>query len=112
MITLDYEELKCEFIKHLHEYEDVVFSTSLNNKVTSRTMSYVNDQLNLYFMTSKRSNKCKQIKGNQHISLCTKNVQIEGIATILGHPMDDENRKVSELIKSKHPEYYKRFAHF
>lgn len=39
------------------------------------------------------------IESNPNVALCFDNIQIEGIATILGHPSNDENQRFREMIE-------------
>nr|WP_040428987.1 pyridoxamine 5'-phosphate oxidase family protein [Acetivibrio cellulolyticus] len=111
-MELNYIDIKKEFVNCLEKHELIVLSTCLKDKVKSRMMCFVNDELVIYLLTGKRSNKCKQIEGNDNVSLCIDNIQIEGKAKIIGSPMDENNTEISKIFKSRHSAYYKRFAHF
>lgn len=43
--------------------------------------------------------------------MCLGNIQIEGNAIIMGHPLLDGNIDVSKTFKEKHEFFYSRFAH-
>ena len=55
--------------------------------------------------------KIKQIEKNSRVALCKDNVNIEGVAEILGSPLDETNRKYAEIYKKKLPRDYAGFAH-
>ncbi len=65
----------------------MVLSSSLNNIVTSRMMSVVIINNELYFQTDRKSRKYEQIKKNNNVSLCIDNVQIVGICNEIGKPV-------------------------
>ncbi len=95
-------DVKCTLLFDLiGNYKKMVLSTALNNKVTSRMMSVVISNQQFYFQTDKISRKYEQLQKNHNASLCIDNIQIEGICTEIGHPLD--NQCFSNLYK----EYYK-----
>lgn len=112
MVELIYDEVEKSFINDLEKHERIVLSTCLENKVTSRMMCFVYFDQSIYFLTGRRSNKCKQIEGNSNVSLCIENIQLEGIATIIGHPSEKQNELISNIFGNKFPFYFNRFAHY
>ena len=112
MIELDYELEKKEFLENINMLKDIVLSTCKDNIVTSRTVSFINHEFMFYILTSINSNKCKQINENENISLCAGDLQMEGKAKIIGHPMAESNLALSDMYKEKHAEYYNRFARY
>ena len=112
MVELDFETVKSKVCEHLNNFENIVLSTCSKNIVTSRMMSFANDGLIFYFLTGKRSRKCKQIEENECVSLCIDNVQMEGKARLIGHASDKDNSKICEIFKKRHEGFFKRFAHF
>lgn len=113
MTEIDYDQLQQEIYKLLEEQEYMVLSTSLKDKVTSRSVCYVHDGDKVYILTGKRSAKCKQLQENAHVALCVNNLQITGTASVIGAPMEgDRYAAVNELFRRKHAFYFERFAHF
>lgn len=84
-----FEEKIPEFWREFGSHRLMVLSTSLNDIVTSRMMSVVAIDGNLYFQSDTQSRKYTQLKENPHAALCIDNIQIEGICTETGHPADD-----------------------
>lgn len=80
-----YEALLAEFIKG----KAMVLSSSANNKVSSRMMRVVCSNGLFYFQTDKTFRKYNQLINNPYVALCAENIQIEGICTEIGHPMDN-----------------------
>lgn len=66
----------------------MVLSTSLNDKVTSRTMSVVIINKHFYFQTDKNFRKYEYLLKNPNTALCFENVQIEGISEEIGYPSE------------------------
>lgn len=112
MIELSYNDVKKEFVESLNHKENLVLSTCHNNKITSRMMCYVNEDLVIYLLTGKRTTKCRQINENENVALCIDNIQIEGKAKIVGNPTENDNININRVFRNKHPKYYERFAHF
>lgn len=67
----------------------MVLSTSENNKVSSRMMSIVKIDNKFYFQTDIMMRKYHQISANNNVALCIDNIQIEGICTEIGHPLNN-----------------------
>lgn len=92
MKNLDYEKLKQEVIDVLENSKSIVLATCSNNRVTAREVYFASNEFKIFFITSSAFDKCKQIQKNSNVALCLGNIQMEGIATILGHPTLEENR--------------------
>lgn len=83
-----------EYIKFWQEFgkgRKMVLSTSLNDIVTSRTMSIINLNNTLYFQTDHTFRKYNQLKNNPHVALCIDNIQIEGLCNEIGTPIENED---------------------
>lgn len=81
-----FEEAYKKFWNELGASKKMVLSTSYENIVTSRMMSIIILNENLYFQTDKTFRKYNQLKRNNHAALCADNIQIEGVCSDLGHP--------------------------
>lgn len=79
-----------DFYKHFSPYKTMVLSTSLNDKVTSRTISVILINGAFYFQTDKNFEKCRQIENNPNVALCIDNIQIEGICRKAGKPVNND----------------------
>ena len=106
----DYERVKNRVIEFLAAKHAIVLATSLDGRVTARTVSMASEGLDVYFMSWGHHTKCVQIRGNPRVALCRDNVQIEGRAEILGSPLDEANRRYAELLRHKYPDDHERFA--
>jgi general stress protein 26 len=105
----DYESTVDKVIQFLAGKHAIVLATSLDGRVTARTVSMASEGLDVYFMSWEHHTKCAQIRGNPRVALCRDNVQIEGRAEILGSPLDEANRRYTELLGKKYPDD-ERFA--
>jgi len=94
-----------EVIAVLESEKKIILATAANNRVTTRTMSHINDGMVIYFQTGKNYLKCQQIHSNPNVAISVDGYDIEGKATILGHPLDEENTLFARLYKEKHPQY-------
>lgn len=96
-----YEKKLSELFRTIGKTRKVVLSTSCDNRVTSRMMSFVIFDNKFYCQTDKTFLKYQQIKTNPNVALCIDNIQVEGIAKNIGKPL--ENKKFISLFK----QYYK-----
>lgn len=101
-MRLNYENLKNEIISNLENNRNWVLSASLNGHVSSRSMSIINQGLDVFFQTNKCYLKHNQMKENNNVSLCFNNISIEGIAEEIGNWKDEKNKDLLELYKSVH----------
>lgn len=97
-----------EFFADIGLAKNMVLSTSLHDKVTSRMMSIIIYKHKFYFQTDNSFRKYKQIRKNPHVSLCFDNVQIEGRCIELGKPTDD--LEFCELYKSCFINSYNKYT--
>ena len=107
MVLLDYHEMKNEIIQRIELQKYIVLATCYNQRVTARTIYYVNDGLDIYFLTSKAYLKYKQIEKNLNVALCFDNMQMEGESVILGNPSTFCDEKVLGKIQD-----FNEMAHF
>lgn len=107
---LDYEGTKKRVIEFLASKRAIVLATSLDGRVTARTVSMVSEGLDVYFMSWGHHTKCVQIRGNPRVALCRDNVQIEGRAEILGSPLNEGNQRYAGMLQAKYPDDYEMFA--
>ena len=108
MKTLFEEEI-LEIEKILSKSKIGVLATSMNDKVTARSMSIVNSGITILFQTDKKMEKITQIMKNNKVAMCINNIQIEGIAKIRGKASED--KAFIELFKERHESSYKAYTH-
>ena len=104
----DYESVKNQVAEFLASKPAIVLATSLDGRVTARTVSMASEGLDVYFMSWGHHTKCIQIRGNPRVALCRDNVQIEGLAEILGSPLEETNQRYTELLRRKYPDDHDR----
>ena len=109
-MEISYADLESEVIDALERNLVWVLSTSLNDDVSSRSMSIVNVGLNVYFQTNKCYIKYEQMSGNKRVSLCCQNISIEGTAESIGDWSDKNNAGLLEVYKSKHMGSYQKYG--
>ncbi|HYH02029.1 MAG TPA: pyridoxamine 5'-phosphate oxidase family protein [Bacillota bacterium] len=110
-MEIEYSLIKAEVVELLNQNKKWVLATAANNRVTARTMSIVNDGLKIYFQTDQDFIKFQQIRVNPNVALCFSNVQLEGMATIQGHPFNPANEWFIHEYQKHHPSAFKRYAH-
>lgn len=77
------------FLLEFGQGRKMVLSTSENDRVSSRMMSVVLIDGFFCFQTDIELRKYHQISVNPNVALCIDNIQIEGICTEKGRPLDD-----------------------
>lgn len=107
----DFCRAKQAIIEFLDAKHTTVLATSLNDRVTARTVSFASDGLDILFLSWGHHTKCAQIRGNPRVALCRDNVQIEGRAEILGNPLDKANSTYAAVYREKLPRDFAGFAH-
>jgi uncharacterized pyridoxamine 5'-phosphate oxidase family protein len=111
MEEINYDILKDEAIQFLGAQKFLVLATSFDDRVTARTMGYINKGLTIYFQTDRNFLKVKQIEKNPNVALCGANVQIEGTAKIGNHPFEPSNKEFIELFKKKYTLAFNTYSH-
>ncbi|GHU62759.1 hypothetical protein FACS189418_4720 [Clostridia bacterium] len=103
---------KQQLLSQFEKGTNIVLSTSLDDYVTSRTVTVISFQDNLYFASVKRPTALKfiQIEKNPNIALCTGSMKITGLAHIIGAVSAQENTELAALYKEKLPEAYAKYA--
>lgn len=112
---LSFEESEKTIIEEISKYQFGFLATTDGESAHVREIRFIPDGLTLYCFTDKRSKKRKHIKNNPNVSVAYGNhkvpnrgVQIEGYATLRGHPLDDENIDALDAYKRTAPEAYER----
>ena len=103
-----FENQYSAFLNEFGKGKAMVLSTSLKNKVTSRMMSVIQENGVFYFQTDKHFRKYDQLIKNENVALCIDNIQIEGIAKELGHPL--ENSAFCSLYKECFASSFERYS--
>lgn len=110
-VEISYEELEQEFIEALADLgsEDLgsergVVATSKDDHVTARRMRLMLDGLNIYGWTDRNSRKVEQIKANPKVAVVIEYMQIDGVASVKGHPTEEP--EFLELLRKKLPHRY------
>jgi nitroimidazol reductase NimA-like FMN-containing flavoprotein (pyridoxamine 5'-phosphate oxidase superfamily) len=104
-------ELETEIINILEREKHLVLATCSDGRVTARTMSHVNDGMDILFQTDKRFLKVEQMLKNPKVALCIGNLQIEGTAELLRHPSEPENADFCSIYRQKHPHSFEMYAY-
>jgi len=110
--NISYEKMEQEMLREISKLgsegisQRGVLATSENNHVTSRRMRFIPDGLKLYGWTTRFTRKHKQILANPMVSVCVGFLQVDGVASMKNHPMDEPD--FLKLYKAKLPEAYER----
>lgn len=99
-----------EVIEILEKEKTMYLATCAGNRVTIRPMSHINEGLTVLFQTSRHSLKVHQIMENPNVAICVGTYELEGVAYIMGHPFDSENRFFIQKYKEKHPKSFEKYS--
>lgn len=102
----DFDTVSAEKLKMLEDVKEMVLSTCIGNHVTSRVVSTACRGTKILFASFRKNTKCIQIKENPNVAVCYGNMQIEGVAQIMGTPQDPKNEDLMALYKEKQAGYY------
>jgi general stress protein 26 len=105
---LNYDELKQRMISELEKHRFVVLATTDGKNVTARSMILVSKGLRIFFMTNLNYRKYKQIMVNPNVAIVAGPLQIEGNASLKGHPLDEKNYEYRGAYLERNPEGYER----
>lgn len=107
--SLDYRQLQEICVKYLNERKFISVATSYRDQVRARVVDYVNDGLRIAFLTWKDTVKMEHLKHNPRIALCVDSLQVEGKASMMGHPSLPENNKFMDIYQKRHPSPFRNF---
>jgi len=100
-ISLPYKETFQSIMDELKNKTLGVLATAEGDIVTARAMVFVCNGVTLSFVTTIYTRKYKQISANNNVAVAIDNIQIEGIASIIGRPSDRENAWFIEALPEK-----------
>lgn len=114
MREINYVELLNEIKEKLNKMKEIVVATCYKQRITARIVNCVCDGVNIYFITSKAYTKYKQIIKNPNVALAVNNIQIEGVAKVLGHPSVDENEHFISICRQDkdYYDYYNKYSNY
>ena len=109
---ISYEQLETDFIKKFAqlgtkgEYERAVLSTSVEGHVTSRKQRFIADRLTLYCYAIHGQRKYEQIVENPNVAVNIDYIQVEGTASLEGHPLEEKNSDFLRVFKETQPDAF------
>ncbi|MDR1148492.1 MAG: pyridoxamine 5'-phosphate oxidase family protein [Spirochaetaceae bacterium] len=110
-MELDYQVELEKIYTHVGECKIMALATSSQNHPTVRLMSCIIRENKIFFQTGTDLIKYKQICENNRVALCVDNIQMEGIADILGRTNDKKNSAIIDVYKKHYKDSYETYAH-
>jgi general stress protein 26 len=101
-LELNYNDEIKEIIAFMEKNRNITLATSLDNRVTARTVQYINDGLDVYFTSFEFNKKIQQINGNPNVALNLNHIQIEGKAEVFSSSLPDELKSVEDRFAAKY----------
>lgn len=108
---MDVLEFKIKVFDELEKKSHMVLGTSLNDRVTTRNVSTIFMNGKIYFQTECEFLKYFQISQNPNVALCESNMQVEGTAKILGHPLEEDNKEFLDVFSQKHIGSFEKYTY-
>jgi len=99
-----------EVISALEKEKNLTLATCTDSRVTIRPMSHISNGLTIYFQTGEYYLKTQQIKANPNVAISVGTYEIEGLAEIIGHPMDESNQFFIKKFRARHQNYAERWS--
>ncbi|MDR2660395.1 MAG: pyridoxamine 5'-phosphate oxidase family protein [Spirochaetaceae bacterium] len=111
-MEFDYSEEIEKIYEHIGKSKTMALATSCQNHPTVRLVSYIINDKKILFQTGNDLMKYKQICENNEVGLCVDNIQIEGIANIIGKTNDKQKHitEIMEIYKKYHLNSYKTYS--
>ncbi len=97
----DFNRIRSEILTLLADNKDMVLATSLDNRVSARIVSFVNDDFTIYFFSWEHNKKIIQLRGNKNVAFNLRKLQIEGEAEVLGRANSEKFKAIGDLFRAK-----------
>ncbi len=108
-VELSYEELEQDIIEEIQKHMRGYLATTDGESVYVRSMMIVSEDLTIWFLTDKKTRKCRHIEVNPNVAVAIGEIlHLEGQAKLKTHPMDEENSAFIKAFQNQHPDIYER----
>ena len=72
-------------------------------------MGFVSEGPRIWSVTDAKTRKCKQISANPNVAIAVGDaLEIEGVASLRGHPMDEEDSDYIRILRERDPDQLER----
>lgn len=106
---ISYKDTKQRMIEEIGKHQRGYLATSEGDSVTVRRMGLITDGLTIWCLTDAESRKYRHIMGNSNVAIAAgHDLQLEGVASLKGHPLDEENTGFIKVYRETQPELYER----
>ncbi|GHV06961.1 hypothetical protein FACS189485_16400 [Spirochaetia bacterium] len=109
MENINYEMEVGKIYNQIGEAKIMALATSCKNHTTVRMMSCINYKNKIIFQTGTDLLKHKQICENNNVALCVDNIQIEGVAKIIGKWTQEENKEMLKIYLKHYKKSYETY---
>jgi len=105
----EFDKLNKKLIKQFGKDRNMALATSFEDIPTVRIVDTYYCNSSFYIVTHETSEKVQQIMKNKYVSLCTGLHEFQGEAINIGHPLNEENKEIRDLLTGAFSNWY--FAH-
>jgi hypothetical protein len=108
-IEVSFEESKERIAREIAKCPRLYLATSSGDSVSVRIMGFVSAGLRIWFLTDEKTRKYKQLAANPNMAIAGGDaLQIEGVASLMGHPLDEQNSEYLRVFRVHRPEQFER----
>ena len=108
-VEIPFDETEQKMSEELYKHERGYLATSEGESVYVRQMMVLSDGLKIWLLTDKRSRKYQHIKANPNVGLAVGlALHLEDVASLKGHPLEEENKRVIKAFQKKLHDIYER----
>ena len=100
-----------QFFETIQDHQIMVLATGTDSKISARSVSCIIYHEKFYFQTDRNFLKIRQILQNPQVALCLSNIQIEGSALVLGHPLEKRYEIFCALYRKYYEGSYLTYTH-
>jgi len=105
-VTKEFDKVNKKIIRQFSKDRNLALATSVNDMPYIRIIDAYYHEASFYIVTYNHSEKMKQIEKNKNVSLCTNLFEFQGRATNIGHPLDENNKVIRELLVDAFSNWY------
>ncbi len=108
-MSKEFDKLNKKLKRQFGKDRNMALATSFEDVPTVRIVDTYYLNSSFYIVTHESSEKVEQLKKNKYVSLCTNLNEFQGEAINIGHPLNDENKDIRDLLTEVFSNWY--FAH-
>jgi len=102
----EFEKFNKKLVRQFGKDRNMALATSYEDVPSIRIVDTFYWNRSFYIVTHEASEKAKQIAKNKYVSLCTNTNEFQGEAYNIGHPLDESNKEIRDLLIDVYSNWY------